>query len=148
MTQVEELIKKQAAYVKESAAKLSAADHMEAAAKILRAEAAKPSNQNFSKAIKQDKISRFQKFSANIQAGYIKDLDSNMAADGWMCFHFSDKLGTRSYGRKDLPNHKVVVKGSTFSILNNGVVEVADVYLKNEKLQFQAPAKFIKKQAK
>ena len=144
MTSVEELIKKQAAYIERKSVNIEVAKRLEAEAQALRSEGAKPVSLNFREAIRKDKEARLDKFSANSRASYLKDLDAHMKAYGWLCFHYNDKTATRSYGKAEMPDYKVVVKGGTFSILNKGAVEVAGIYLKDDKLQFVNPGKFIK----
>lgn len=143
MASITEILAAQAKAVRAGQDKISAADHLEAAAKLLRAEAGKPGN--FIADIREAKKNRLEKFSQNVIAGEAKELDENMRVNGWLLGQTIEKTGVRIYGRKDMPDYKVQVKNGTFSILHKGDVQTAGIHLKDpHTLKFINPSKFIK----
>jgi len=146
---ITELLRKQAAYIKQKGDMLSAAEKLQLAAKELIEQAnAKPviSERVLLKATKEDKLKTREE---KIRAGFRSDLDSSMKSYGWDLFHNNDKLGTRSYGRKDMPDYKVQYKSGAFSIIYKGDVQVSGIHLKDpHTMKFINPGKFIKAEIK
>jgi hypothetical protein len=121
---ISELISRQAASVKNGSNAIQAAEHLEAAAKLLRAESNKPVKLDFKAVVKQ-KQSRLDKFSTAMKEGKEKDLNRILNAQGWTEVSRDVKTGVTGYSKKAKPGYKLEIFGNRFSV-KNGIDTVID----------------------
>jgi len=109
-----DILQKQATAIKAGQDKISAADHLEAAAKLLRAEAGKPAN--FLAEIRDKKRARLEKFSKSLHDGELRNLDSRLKAAGWLFGRAEEKTGARFYGDGKPGGLRMEIRSGKFSV--------------------------------
>jgi hypothetical protein len=124
MATVTEILAAQAKAVKNGKDKLSVADHLEAAAKLIRMEAATPKRGNFIQELRDKKQARIEKFQQSVQASFIKNLDADLKRGGWMLGRTEKETGIRHYGDPARPGCRMEVKGNKFSVFFHEEIKV------------------------
>lgn len=113
-----EIIKKQAEAVT-GFSKLSAAEHLEAAAKILRGESAEDAKANSIKAvfaeIKQKKAKGLQRMTAGFNAMKQGQINDAFAGSDWVLMKESPE-GVKTYCRKGRGHLYINIRGDQFSV--------------------------------
>ena len=118
---ISELIKKQAAAVKNGSNANKVADLLEEAAKLLRNEATKPISLGFNavaNAVAKAKETRLDGFAAAMKKGKGDDVKAKLNNAGFVLVHQNLKDGIDTYGSKAKPGVKIIVNGNSFSVKN------------------------------
>jgi len=146
-SEIQNAIRKQAAYVKGKSEKLDAAAQLRKAADFLEQEAKAAPKVNFMKEIKDAKKSRMEKFAENVEASKIKELDNNMKVNGWNRFAIpGEETGTRSYSNRDFKGYRIVFQSDKFRIYYKNDLQVTGMHARDpHTFAFLNPARLIQK---
>jgi hypothetical protein len=117
MTDITELIKRQAAALRDKSTNELLAKKLEEMAAQLRG-VPKPVKVNFQKEIAKEKLSRLEKFGEAMKAGKIKEVNDLLTGAGWYASATNDK--GRHYSRKTVKGmNRITVFGSEFKATRN-----------------------------
>jgi hypothetical protein len=116
MATVTEILAAQAKAVREGRDKLTVADHLEAAAKLIRMEAAAPKKTNFVQDLRDKRKNQAEKFSKDVAAARTRDLDDRLKRGGWLLGQTETATGIRHYGDPKRPGLRMKIQGGKFSI--------------------------------
>lgn len=123
MTTTQQLIQAQANAVKAGTNAIQIAEHLEKAAKLLRAEATKPVKLDFSLAVKEKK-ERVAKFGAAILKVRQDDTHQTLTAAGFNRGMFNAANDTAQYGTKTKPGYLIKIIGDRFTVTYHDEIKV------------------------
>ena len=116
---IENLIRRQAAHVKESGSKIAAAEHLEAAAKLLRLEASAPAKLNF-KAEARNKEGRLAKFAAAMKGDLEKETRAKLSAKGWS--FYKEENGVNFFSNHSKKGCRMLISNGSFSVDHGNLI--------------------------
>jgi hypothetical protein len=141
--EIRNILLKQAEHIQNKSEKMDTAKQLRLAADLLEADANKSVPGNFLKMAREEKKTRMDKFNQNVAKGVQKELISSMRVNGWFPYVGKDAK-PNSFVQKGKPEIVCVVKGSRYTIYKQNEILISDIYMKDQKLQFISPSKFIK----
>lgn len=120
MTDIKELIRKQAEAVKNKSNQILAAEHLEKAAALLRGEAAEPVKTAGFREVARARKARAGEIMASHYAAKEKEVETLLADAGWGKA-FSNETSIR-YGKKGKPGLVLTITGKEFTVKEGDTV--------------------------